>query len=463
MKQTPNAHRRFYLLLSLLLSLVLVRYAMQIPIPRAIFLPVIALICLLGDRDEIIALTMCCIPLHESIDFFYALVFIMAIYLFKNRRTVKIQLALILVLGMVVWELLHCLKSGFSVMTFITNVVPLLVLAVVMCSDIGDLDYAFVVRALSVATVGVCLTLFIKVLNLSGFNVALAVAKLQRLGSDTAEASQLVRVEGGEVNPNTLGIICVLTATGLMQLRTRGVGTRQDLLIACSIMVFGALTASRTYLVCLALMALLLLFAQKGSLSRKLRFLLLLTVVICLALALLYLLFPDLLLYYISRFRVKDITTGRTDLMVEYHRFIMSDPKVLLFGIGLQNFDVELLEHHMVADVVPHNAIQELVIAWGLPGVILFAALVLTMLTQSRRWCSRPGLIHFIPLIIILVKSQAGQMLNSAYTMLTFSYAYLSLCTDHQTGERPGIFTRTRPFSGAPGRNINQTRRKSIT
>lgn len=457
LKPSVRPHRRFYCLLILLLVLVGVRYALQIPFPRAAFLPIIALICLLGDRDEIIAMTMCCIPLHESIDFFYALVFIMVIWVFKCRHQIRINLSLILVLAMVIWELLHCLENPFSVMTFITNIVPLMVLALMMCTDVQDLDYAFVVRALAAASLGVCMVLFLKVLNLANFNIPLAVAKLQRLGSDTAEASSLIRVEGGEVNPNTLGIICVLTSTGLMQLRTRGTGTRMDMIIACSIMVFGALTASRTYLVCLALMALLLLFAQSGSFSRKLRFLLALILVILLAVTALYLLFPDLMRYYISRFRVKDITTGRTELMVIYHRFITSDPKVLLFGIGLQNFGPLLLEHHMLADVVPHNGIQELIIAWGLPGLVLFAALIFTMLSLARRSCPKPGLINLIPLIVILVKSQAGQMLNSAYTMLTFSLAWLSLCMELQGPHHHGISAPS-PRSGL---HINQIRRKT--
>lgn len=455
-----ESHTRFWMLLSLLLLLVAVRYSLQVDIPRAVYLVVIVLICLLGDQDEIIAMLMCCIPLHESVDFFYALVFCTAIYIFKSRISIRLNLSVILIFAMIIWELLHCFMSDFSIMGFIISIVPLVVLAVTMCSDLSELDYGFAVRALAMATLGVCLALFVKVLYLADFNVMLAISGIQRLGVDAADASERVSVTGGQVNPNSLGIIGVLAANGLLQLRSAGKGKRMDLVLACTIMVFCALTASRTYLVCLVLMLILMLFSQQGQVSRKIRFLALIIVLVALALTLLYLIFPDLLAYYIKRFFVADITTGRDQLMIRYHEFIMSDPRVLLFGIGLQDYGNRLTQYYMVTDNVPHNSIQELVIAWGLPGVLFFAALILIMFVVSRKQSKHQSLINYVPLMIILVKGMAGQMLNSAYTMLAFSYAYLSLCADLSPRHVQRIFTRTQTISHGSGYNINPSFRK---
>lgn len=439
----PRRRTGFWLLLALLLTLIAVRYALQIEIPRVLFVSIIALMALLGDKSEIIALCICCIPLHESIDFFYSVVLTVAAYVMKYYRRMRIGPSFGLILAMIAWELLHCMRSEFSPVAFLTAVIPLIVLGVMMYSDLEDLDYAFVVRAFSVATLSVCMTLLVKVLYLSGFNILGAVAGLQRLGLDTQEASHSVTVEGGQVNPNTLGIISVLAVTGLMQIRHRGQGRRMDILIACILMVFGALTASRTYLACLAFMTVLLIFAQEGSLNRKFRFLGMIVVLIAVALVVLYLLFPELLVYYISRFFVRDITTGRMDLMALYGEFIVSRPRVLLFGIGLQDYDATLVEIYRIASVVPHNAIQELIIAWGVPGILLFGGLFACMFhaASGRRYT----LLNAIPLLIILFKGLAGQMLTSAYTMLALSYAYLSLCADLHPQR---IFSRTDTPSG---------------
>lgn len=422
-----HSHARFYSLLSLLLLLISLRYAFQINIPKVIFLGIILLNAFLGDRDEIVAMCMCCIPLHESIDFFYSIVICISMYLLKYHREVRINLTFIPVITMVFWELLHCLGETFSIVGFLTDIIPLLALLIFLCADVSEYDYAFIARSVATVTAVICIMLLLKVLYLSDFNLIVAFANLQRLGVDTESSKQSVTVSGGEIHPNILGVICVLATTGLMQLRTAGKGEKKDLLMACTLLVFGTLTSSRTFLVCLALMVVLLLFSQKGSLGQKLRFLGIVILVLILALVVLNFLFPELMQYYYSRFQVKDITTGRIGLMSVYHEFIVSNPEVMMFGIGLHDLGPKVIDTYMLASVAPHNAVQEMVIAWGLPGLILFVVLMVMMILRSRQFCRRQGLINYIPLLIILVKSQAGQMLNSGYTMMAFSYAYLSM------------------------------------
>lgn len=454
------ARSRFYGMLSLLLLLVMARYGLQLGVPRAVFIPVIVLTAMMGDASEIIAVCLCCIPLHEAVDFFYSLVLSICVYLIKEYRSIRIHVGIFSVLAMVLWELFHCLGQSFSIMAFITNVAPLLILVIVMSTDVRKLDYPFIVRAYALATAGLCLTLLVRVLYRSGFNLLLALSGLQRLGVEDPNSAVSATAAGGVVNPNTLGIICVLAVTGLLQLRTSGSGRTSDMLMACMIMVFGALTSSRTYLVCLALMFVLLLLSQKGSIGAKLRFLAIVLVLLALALTVLYLCFPDLMEYYVSRFDTRDITTGRDQLMTLYHDFIISNPRVLLFGVGLQDLSVKLTEMYRVAFNVPHNSIQELVAAWGLPGLILFSVMLGTMIPVSRQFCRRQGLLNYIPLLIILVKSMAGQLLNSPYSMLTLSYAYLSMSSELLLPEDNRLSPEPKKIQKGSGVNINQIRRK---
>lgn len=420
--------RRFWCLLGLLLLLTMVRYALQIDVPRVVFLAVIAAIALLGDQDEIIAMCICCIPLHESIDFFYALVICIGVYVFKFYKQIRLGTNVLLLLLIIIWELLHCFLTQFDAITFLANMIPFIVLAVIMASNVEKLDYALVVRAFAWATLGVILVMFIRVLYFSGFNIARALIGLQRLGSDYHSNIQDATVAGGQMNPNTLGIIAVLASTGLMQLRNMRAGKKGDMILMCLMLVFAALGASRTYLACLAMMIVLLIFAEKGGIAKKLRLFAVLILAVAVAVVLLAIFFPENLQYYVSRFLETDITTGRDGLMVAYHRFVVKNPKVLFFGIGLQDFGNRLINVYRVSNHVPHNSIQELMIAWGIPGLFLFAALIFSMYKYSRKYNKKQSLIHWSPLIIILFKGMAGQMLNSSYTMLAFSYAYLSLC-----------------------------------
>lgn len=426
-RKQSAGHVRFYCLLALLLVLIALRYALQIDVPPAIFLVIIVCMALFGDLNELVCICICCIALHESIDLFYALTFCILIFAVKFRKEIRISAVVIPILAMVIWELLHCFRPDFSLITYISSCIPLLMLALFMCIDVGKFDYAYIARAFAVTLAAICLMLLLKLLYLSDFNILKTFAGLQRLGNDAAEVS----LDGkGTIQTNTLGILCVLATTCLMQLRMSGRGSWQDMVLAILLMVFGALTASRTYLVCLALMFLLLLFGQQGSIKKKMKFLGVMILVAAAALLLVYLIFPDLLEYYISRFQDSDITTGRDVLMVRYGEFILENPRVLFFGIGLNCYNHDLMVVHKVAAGVPHNGIQELIIAWGLPGLILFLGLFIVMVRRAKDFCPKQKLLNYVPLIILFVKSQAGQMLNSPYTMLAFSLAYLSMCQD---------------------------------
>lgn len=433
-----SGHVRFYILLAMLLGLAFVRYSLQIGIPRELLMVMAVLIAMTGSRDEIIAVCLCCIPLHESLNLYYTLILCILVYAVKFPQDLRINPTIIPILLLVVWELLHCFGEDFSIVGFICDCTPLLVLAIFMCGGKKQFDYEFLARTLAITTAALCIVLLGRIIYQVGFDLVAAFSGIQRLGLTSEEGSRNAAsanvTVGSEMNPNTLGILCVLAATGLLQLRTAGCGRRSDTLLMIGLLIFGTLTSSRTYIVCLALMAVLMLFSQKGSLSEKLRFLGIIVLVLALALLVLYLVFPELLLYYYSRFQTENLTTGRMGLMGIYHRFILSDPEITFFGIGLHDLTDKVLNVYRVAQKVPHNGLQELVIAWGLPGLVMFLLLWIMMIWRSRQLCRKQTLLNYIPLLILLAKIQAGQMLNSAYTMLAFSYAYLSMAHDFRLG-----------------------------
>lgn len=420
-------YTQFYCLLTFLLILVFLRYALQIDIPRFFFVMLIALAAVLGNHNEILAITMCCIPLHEAIDFYYSIVILMTVYVLKNHKRIRINLPFLLVLAMICWELLHCFNSSFSIIKFVATIAPIMFLAVLLSADIADLDYGFIVRAMAVAAAAGCITLLGMVLYASDFNLIEAITGLRRLGIFDESVENNSIIAGKVIHPNSLGVVCVLATTGLLQLRSGCRGKTSDIFLMLVLLVFGALTSSRTFLVCLALMVLLMTFAQRGDLKRKLRFLLTVSLILILAVLLLYFFFPDLFEYFVGRFFVEDITTGRMDLMSIYNKFIANNISVMFFGIGLHDYGVKLTETYRVANNVPHNNIQEIVIAWGIPGLIMIAVLLVLMIWKSKRSSKKLVLLNYIPLLIILVKSLAGQMLTSGYTMLALSFAYLSL------------------------------------
>ena len=330
---------------------------------------------------------------------------------------------------MVLWELLHCLVGDFSPVTFVVSLAPIIALVIFLCSDFSDLDYPFVVRAVAAAAMVVCVTMLVQLLWISRFDLASFFVNLRRLGALSEQSADRLQLSGGLVQTNSLGVICVLITATLLQLRFSGQSKRSDTYVMLTLLIFGTFTASRTFLVCLALMIFLVLMGQKGVV-KKLRYLGIAILALGFLVLLFSIFFTEQLEYYVSRFFEADITTGRDVLMVVYHRFITENMYVLFFGVGLQDYGDKLVNHYRVANNVPHNSIQEIAVIWGIPGLLLMAVLIFWLCYQAYRKMGRRKLINYIPVIIILFKSVAGQLLTSNYSMLALAFGYLNLIQD---------------------------------
>lgn len=422
-----SSHLRFYCLLGLLLGLTFLRFALRLPVPGFVLLAVVTVMALLGNQDELAALCGCFIPLHEYISPTYVILLLIVVFLLKYRKDIRIDLTILPLVFLVIWELLHCFASGFAPVEFVSDVAPLALIAVFMWGMRRSIDYPFVVRVLSLTTLAVCVVLFGQLWVSAGFDIGAAILGLQRLGTVIDSSSGVLTVGAGGVNPNTLGIICLLACGGLMQLWLSGQSKKTDWVMMAALLVFGTTSSSRTYLVCLAFMLLLVVFSLKGSLKQKIKITIGLVVLVALALLVLYLIFPELMAYFFGRFQGGDLTTGRWGLMQLYHEYIFSSPKTAFFGIGLQEFGARLIYEYAVATHVPHNGVQEILVAWGIIGTAVFALFIACMIYSARRMSGKRSLIHWIPLLVLLLKIQAGQMITSEYTMLCFVYAYLSL------------------------------------
>lgn len=419
-----NKRIAFYILMTVLILLVLARYAFFMDIPRLVITGIIVMIALMGDRNEILAIAMCCIPLHEAVDFYTAIAICGALLIVKTLSSVRVGASVILVITMIVWELLHCLLINFDLRLLIVSLIPLIFLAIVLCFDMSDIDYVFVVRSMAVVSVSACAFCLMNAIVEADFNFSAAIANLQRLGIMANEDTLL----GGRINPNGLGIVNILSITGLLQLRSMGMQKKVDYMLIVMLLIFGGMTASRTFLVCLLLMVFLMILGYQGDMRKKIKFIFALLIFVAVAMVLFNWMFPTALEYYVGRFQEEDITTGRYGLLRVYHEYITTHNNVMFFGVGLNNYANRLVNDYNVASNIPHNSVQEIILAWGLPGFVMFILLMALIIVEARKYNRQLNLLNFIPFVIVWVKSLAGQLLTSHYTMLALSLAYLSFC-----------------------------------
>lgn len=421
---------RFTILLLVLLISIFLKYSLQLNVPSITFLVISMLIAVLGDRDEILAMCICCIPLYTVMKYHYIVAICVIVYLYKYLDDVKLDFTFIPFILIVMWEILHCFLGNLNFKQLIVFAIPYVLLAVLISIRNIDINYGFVVRSFSITICSVCVVFIVNLMILSDFDLNATFLNMTRLGlSSEEETARIV------LNPNALGVMCTLGITGLIQLRMFEKNKSYDVFIIIVLLIMGMLTLSRTFLVCLFIMAILFLGSLKGDVMKKMRQFLSVVFMILATLLILELFFPSVLEAFISRFQVEDIFAGRTDLFNQYNNYLLSSPAVLIYGIGILDFANKLMYTYSISNNVPHNAIQEILVAWGIPGLIMAVGFIVAMIRRSKQENPRQTLVNCIPLIILLSKSQVGQMITSAYTMLALVFAYLSLCQNFDQKE----------------------------
>lgn len=146
------------------------------------------------------------------------------------------------------------------------------------------------------------------------------------------------------------------------------------ILMSLALVYCGFMSVSKSFMlitVCLMLFWIVEFMFQKGKMSAKL------TIIMTMIVGLIFLLsstvFSDSVTMMISRFsgnvNLSDLTTGRTELWMQYFREFIENPLVLVFGKGLSNV--------LVNDRASHNTVIQLIYQFGLLGCVLMAGWII--------------------------------------------------------------------------------------
>jgi len=422
----------FYICLAMLMMVLFGHFFLNMNIPQIVPTGIMILMVMIGGQSEILAVSLCCIPLHSVINFFSIVCICILFYIIKNFQNIRVGKTVIIGLVIFLWELLHGILGVFDIKLVVGSIICILYLIVIICSDVSTVDYAFIVKSLSVISIYVCFMLLWDCMVQVDFNFDAAMNTLQRLGGMTEE-SQVT------INPNTLGIINVLSISGLLHLHINNnerQKKRQLILEVALLTVMGMLTSSRTFLVCLIIMLVMMIIGVPGDIKKKIQYLSFIVIFFVVLIMVYKWIFPYNYEFFMSRFKEDDIFSGRDTIMSEYNQYISNNAWIALFGIGLSSFTEKIIYIYKISLSVPHNGIQEIIVAWGIPGLIMFISLVYAMINESSKYSDRKELLKYIPLVVVLAKSMAGQLLTSGYTMMALVFAYLSLCQNFKQTEQ---------------------------
>ena len=417
----------FYLKMGLFLALIFVKNVFDVPIPVSLFLVLGGAIALTGTRDDIITLGVCCFPLFTAFQYKYLLLLCIVIYYFKYPEDLKLGKGIFPLVLMMLWELAHALLYSFSMVEYLRNFSELIFCTFLILNSYKKVNFEQLCRLFAICTITMAVIVLIKQLQATNYNFELIFRYGYRLGV----AEQEVDNFGINFNANRLGTICSLSIAGLLQLIIQRKQRFTDYIMLLALVFIGTMTMSRSFLVCLVALAFMFIWAREKNIVGRVKTIVVTIVVVLFAFYVIQLFAPVVIERFMARFEGGDISNGRIELFFYYNEHIFSSAEYTFFGVGMQDMGGRLQDIYGITKSggnVVHNGIQQIVVAWGLPGLLIFIYFLYEMTQSSKTGRSKRSLSNFIPLILVLLNAQFGQLITSGAALLGFSLAYVNLC-----------------------------------
>ncbi len=413
----------FYLGVFAIFGMICLNNFTTLQVPALPFLMVLFIVAIFCDRTEIFALIACCVPFSVGFQYKFGILICLAVYLVKYFKDIKFRWPVIISFAvLIVWELLHVVIGGEPFYAFLRSVCELILIFFIAIISLKYVDYVFIIRVFAVACFGIMVILFIEQLSQNDFVFEDIFYRKFRFGQNYEAKDEF----GLVFNPNMLGFICSFCISVILQLIISKKANVLDFSLLIPFVFFGVMTMSRAFLLCLAVIILMFLFAGKISVKKKLIRAGIVAGALAVIAFLVFLLMPSVVEKFIGRFETDDISNGRIDLFVFYTKHIFSSFKNAMFGIGLQNVGGKLQTLYPDAYEVCHHGLQQIVIAWGIPGFIVFAIFTYYIIRNSLKKV-KFSILNFMPMLLILVDIQLSQFISDGKVLIMFAISLLSI------------------------------------
>lgn len=420
-------HIKYWALMMILCFMIIARNVLSIQYPVVCFLPIGCLLCLLCERNEIVAFMCSMAPLENTLQFRY-MILIGAMFLLIKSKRFRFSNLLPIIL-MMFWELFHFDSGELPVASFLREFAILISLGVTLVVEPIDSSDGLTVR--SVASMVLFSSVVTGIVNrvLTGYSFASS----DRLGS----TYDMVESYNALLNPNVGSFLCVLSICGLVLLIRTGNRSRVDTPLIIGLAIFVLLFQSKAAIISLVFASLIYLYANNKSwvlpTLRAMGILFLFGIVA-------FVFFRNTINAIVTRFVVGDFSTGRIGIFAFYQDYLFSDTKNLIFGCGLYNYAeriagqyspvalaasgaVTYINHHMTL-VVSHNNIQEILIVWGMPGVILVFWLLIKMIKRKKM---NRSILQYLALDYVLLYTLQGQLISSSVALIALIFSLVCM------------------------------------
>lgn len=417
LKKTIEMPSVFLLLIA---ALMIIRDVGDIGVNKYFFV-VLCFLCFINkDKSEIYKSIAFITPLAGGLPYTYIIVLAQMFIVLKEKGRRKFDLpSLTCILLLLLMEFVSIIRGYFSIVEFI-GFAFIVWFSLTRMSDLDDnYDNEGIAIFFIAGYFAAIINIFGQVLTKYSWVQLLTMGSvLERFGNTTDALSIMDQQMRLSFNPNGLGCICiqVLVIALLLQHQNK---KKVYLAVVTLALVVGLMTQSRTFLVTVIIVGILYLTSTTKSLKTVLSGIGVSIVLIGASSIIISKWFSSYVQGLQLRMQATDITNGRVGLFQIYNEFILRHVNTFLFGVGLQRYPEKYGYYQSC-----HNAIQEIIVAWGLIGLAITVFFFARVLIRAYRKVGKSNVIFFLPIIATFIMVQAGQGFRDEVGLLRLVVMY---------------------------------------
>lgn len=372
---------------------------------------------LIADYEHLMMLIAFILPLTNGLPSNYILPIICLLIVIKGGRQMKVpSIVWVSFLAISLYELIHVFMfaHSFEAPAYVGYCSFLFLILVIGGSFDSRSNESKNALAFCLGTVVMLIIILMNFSQLVGDYFFEGSVRMGNVSDYLGEGVMTLRT-----NPNNIGLFSIAAISIVFALwYYKKIPVCALALVAVPAFVCGVYSLSRTWMLSIILFALLFFVMRKGK-NRGSSFIILLIAVVGV-----FYFFTRLNVSVLESFDTRfsgdtDTAGSRTTLFLTYHKWMFENTWALLFGTGAIPYrEVTQIENST------HNAIQQVFISYGIPGLLFFIYLLVRLI---KNWRVRGERMVYVPILTIGFFLQSSQFLNPAYCAFPFIASFFVL------------------------------------
>lgn len=406
--------------------LILLRDVAGVSVNRYIFIALATATFIVSEKKEIYAFIAFLTPLAVGISVTFITAIALVVILVKQKELKVHLIGLGCMVLILIMELLTSVRGFFSLTSYFRFAGIFVFSFLAMIDQEKNYDYEKMVKFFVLGFFVAIASIIGQMLNEYSFEEILSLGI--RLGDTRRFLGNNTEGMLVSYNANDLGSICLLNINFCILLRLK-TGNKWYMVAFVVSSLLGLMTQSRAFLICYLISVLLFIFMTSRNTYETIKNISLLIVGVGGIIGLIYWLIPEYVTSLIERFGASDISGGRNEIFAFYLEKTTSSIDKVLFGVGLQHY-ADKYGYFFSA----HNATQEVIIAWGVLGLVVVIALLAIIFRHAKRQNPSAKKIQYIPLVMSLAIMQSLQGFSDRESMLRLMIAYFAILMSMSKG-----------------------------